>query len=337
MRKILPLILAVLTIALLIPSPVYASSNMDDKVVMGGSFVLNTGETLDGKLIVIGGTATVEEGATVKGDVILLGGQLSIRGTINGSMSLFGGAASLHETAVVDGDVRVTSSVLNKDDNATVKGKVIQGSNLPDGFIIPENAAPQTTTHSIDTDPIYKFLSTSLKVILFSIIMAILAILCALFFPKPMQRTVDAIVENPLLSIGTGLLTTIAAPIAFILLTITLILFPVAVLGALVLAVATFMGWIAIGMELGSRIAGMFKAKWPAAVSAGLGTLILTFVMDVIIQALQCLGWPIASIIMIIGLGGVILTRGGTHIVEHPSTTPPTGGINTTNSGEIPS
>jgi cytoskeletal protein CcmA (bactofilin family) len=336
MRKILPLILAVLTIALLIPSPVYASSNMDDKVVMGGSFVLNTGETLDGKLIVIGGTATVEEGATVKGDVILLGGQLSIRGTINGSMSLFGGAASLHETAVVDGDVRVTSSVLNKDDNATVKGKVIQGSNLPDGFIIPENATPKPTNNSIDTSPIFKFLTTSLHIIFISIGSAILALVLALFFAKPMQRTVDAIVENPLLAIGTGLLTAIAAPIAIILIAVTFILVPVSVLAVILLAVAMIMGWITIGMELGNRIAGLFKTKWPAAVSAGLGTLLLTLTME-IIGLIPCLGWSLIFVVAIIGLGGVILTRGGTHIVEHPSTTPPTGGINTTNSGEIPS
>ena len=65
-----------------------AAPTSDDKVVMGGSYVLEAGETLPGNLIVIGGNATIEEGATVSGDVILLGGQVSVSGVITGNLNL---------------------------------------------------------------------------------------------------------------------------------------------------------------------------------------------------------------------------------------------------------
>ena len=51
---------------------------LDDKVVFGESFTLESGETLDGSLIILGGVVLLEEGSFVMGDVVVLGGNLTI-------------------------------------------------------------------------------------------------------------------------------------------------------------------------------------------------------------------------------------------------------------------
>ena len=131
MNKLFSIVILCFVALFSLPSRVMAAPNSDDKVVMGGSYVLEAGETLPGNLIVIGGNATIEEGATVNGDVILLGGQVSISGLISGNLNLFGGSASLRDTAIVNGNAVVTSSVLNRSDGATIKGKVTEGNELP--------------------------------------------------------------------------------------------------------------------------------------------------------------------------------------------------------------
>ena len=150
--------------------------------------------------------------------------------------------------------------------------------------------------------------------------------LAALFFAEPMRRTAAALIESPLLAAGAGLLTVIAAPIVVVILCITLVLIPVSLLLCLALILATFLGWITVGMELGYRLSTVFKAKWHIAISAGLGTLLLTLVME-IVGRVPCIGWTLVFIIGILGLGAVILTRLGTRVFTQsipPTTSAPT-------------
>lgn len=313
MKKLLITAILVMMVLFSLPSRVMAAPVSEDKVVMGGSFVLKPDETLSGNLIVIGGNATIEENATVQGDIILLGGQVSVSGHVTGNLNLFGGSASLRDTAVVDGNAVVTSSVLNKTDSATIKGNVIEGSELPSGFILPDRIKANPPSDSTPESGILGFFWEVLSIFFSSVTAAILAMLAALFFAEPMRRTASALVESPLMAAGAGLLTVIAAPIVVVLMSITLVLIPVSILLALALILAAFLGWITVGMELGNRLAMVFKAKWHLAISAGLGTLLLTLVMEVV-GRIPCIGWTVVFVIGVLGLGAVILTRLGTRL-----------------------
>ena len=66
--------LLVLLLALALPGTAYARGLFEDKVVFGGNFTLESGETLDGALLVFGGTADLESGSTVAKDVVVMGG-----------------------------------------------------------------------------------------------------------------------------------------------------------------------------------------------------------------------------------------------------------------------
>ena len=88
MKKITQILIFVLVIsALLIPSTVSASGFRDDKVIFGGNFTLNEGETLNGDLVVFGGNVNLRTSSTVNGDTVVLGGNVSVDGTINTAIS----------------------------------------------------------------------------------------------------------------------------------------------------------------------------------------------------------------------------------------------------------
>ncbi len=57
-------------------NPPNLQSTSGDKLVLGGVYTLDSGETLTGSLIVLGGSVTLEAGSTVTGDVVLLGGSM---------------------------------------------------------------------------------------------------------------------------------------------------------------------------------------------------------------------------------------------------------------------
>jgi hypothetical protein len=101
-------------------------------------------------------------------------------------------------------------------------------------------------------------------------------------------------------------------------------LIPVSLLGILALIIAGVFGWIALGLEVGKRLASLFKMEWPLAVAAGLGTFLLSLVVNGI-GFIACIGWVAPFLVTIIGLGGVILTRFGTQ--NYPSLGTPASGM----------
>jgi hypothetical protein len=98
--------------------------------------------------------------------------------------------------------------------------------------------------------------------------------------------------------------------IATIVMTITCILIPVAVLVLIALGIAIPFGTIALGLEVGKRVSESFKQNWTPPLQAGVGTFILSLVSGVI-DIIPCVGWIVPFLIFSIGLGAVILTRFG--------------------------
>ncbi len=297
------------------PSTVSADSLQDDKVVLGGSYSLDSGETLDGSLVIIGGTASLAEGSTVTGDIVLTGGTLTAAGTINGNIVLIGGNAQLKGTVHVLGNMVSASSTVSQDEGAKIDGKIQDHATIP--FQLPfssgkpslPNTMPQVTTPKIDLS--HNPIMTAIGIGFRSFVLAILAMILSMFFPNAIKKISRAAMSAPIAAGGFGFLTAILAPLVLVLIAITLIGIPITILGALVLVFGVLLGWVAIGVEIGTRIADAFKSQWHIAVCAGVGTLLLTLVTETIAQ-IPCMGWIVPSLVGMLGLGAVILTRSGT-------------------------
>ncbi len=140
--------------------------------------------------------------------------------------------------------------------------------------------------------------------------MAALAVLVVMFWPEPTARAAEAVVGSPVAAGGLGLLTLIVVPAFLLVLLITILLSPVSLLGAILLVAAAAFGWIALGFEVGRRLAEAFNWELHPAAAAGIGTLVFTFVLGGIGQ-IPCLGFLVVLLGIALGLGGVLLTRFG--------------------------
>jgi hypothetical protein len=310
-------LLLILLAALAFPTAVLAAGVQPtppgDKVVLGDTYNLATGQTLDGNLAVFGGTVTIDQGATVNGDVFQAGGTLTIDGKVNGNLSALGGTVFLNQHAVITGDMSTVGGTLHRDSGATIQGKTVTGTQGPLTFTTPQ---PYSVRPFVNFQP----LADALWFFFRTIAVAALAMLLGLFLPNPLGRVGKAVVSQPVITGGMGLLTGILAPILLVLLAITLILIPVSLIGIFIVAIAVLFGWISIGLELGNRIAEAFKTTWQPAIAAGIGTFLLSLVVNGI-GFIPCIGWIAPTLVGLLGLGAVLLTRFGT--IPYPPPTMP--------------
>ncbi len=333
--KIAILTFVILLATLMTTSRASAQSTVGDKVVFGDTYRLGPNETLDGNLTILGGAVTLAENSLVKGNIALMGGALEINGTVDGNVSILGGSLSLGDTAMVRGNVTSMGGTLHQSEKAQVNGQIINGRLNPFSFIFPQGVTRPNILSNV-FQPIGSFLGYIANALL----MAALAMLVVMFLPKPTERVAQAVISQPAVTGGLGLLSIVVIPVLVILFTITLIFIPVALLVVLVTAAAIIFGWIALGFEVGKRMAAAFKFHWHDALVAGLGTLVLTLIVNGI-GKFPCIGWVAPFLVCIFSLGAVILTRFGRtsyplssaapiNVTPLPPTVPPAAPINDT-------
>jgi cytoskeletal protein CcmA (bactofilin family) len=299
----------------------------DDKVVFQGTYTLESGETLSGSLLVLGGIVEVEEGALVTGDVVVLGGNVKINGELRGSLVAVAGVVSISDSVVIEGDLIAPASVVQRDDGAEIRGQIITNTGP---ITIPSfPAIPDANDHQDDFaipafrfrdfnpfQPVLEFMGLVLQALLFSA----LAVVTMILAPSHMQRTRNALMQEPIVSGGFGLFTLVVlvAAILFLgLLSVLVITIPFTALAMLLLAVgvltAAGMGWFSIGAEIGERIANYFKQEWTPALHSGVGTFLLTVSIGLFgVIFLDFFGNLFGFLLLAVGIGAVLLTHFGT-------------------------
>lgn len=308
-KWILPVIFA-LSLCLIFASPVMAQSptpqpnggSQGDKVVLGETYRLQSGETLTGNLVVIGGTAAVENNASITGDIVLIGGTVNIEGTVNGNLVAAGGAITLGDRSVVNGDIVTAGASLKKSDTATVTGTITEQT--------PSVDLGQGTGWHFPWQTNENILSRLLAVTFESLAMAALAAVIGLVLPKQTQCIANTIRTEPLISGGVGLLFVVGSPILMVILIVTILLIPAALIYAIAFALGGLFGWVALGHFLGEKVANLIHVNWAEPVISGIGVLLLSLFVG-LFSLIPCVGWIIGFILGLLGLGAVALTKFG--------------------------
>jgi cytoskeletal protein CcmA (bactofilin family) len=308
---------SILAIVLALAAPVaaLAAGSQDGQVIFGGTFTLSAGQAIDGDLLVVGGVVTLEQGSSVHGDTVLFGGTISVDGEVDGSVAAMGGTVSVGPSAVIHGDLIRFGAVVSIDDAATIEGEVVseQTFDIPSldwRYMRPTFIPFRMWSYTVS--PVFSVLWFTARVLL----MAALAVLVVMFWPEPTRRVARAIVEQPLPSGGIGMLTVIVVPFLLLGLAITICLIPVSALGLVVFGAAALFGVVAAGLEVGQRIALMFRWELHPAAAAGLGTLVLSIVLGGFSE-LPCIGvfgWLAVFLVASLGVGAVVLTRFGSRL-----------------------
>ncbi len=298
--------LILLLLAGCVPIPLVS---LDQGLVIGQNYTLNSGNTLNHDLTVIGANAVLDQGSTVNGDVAVIGGNLSINGQVNGNVSAIGSDVSLDDHAVVTGSVDSVGASVHKSSQARVEGKTV--NNLP---ATPRITTLHTPAMQVSFDPI----TAPLMAIFQALALAALAVVLNLFAPRHMERAGRAAVDAPAASGGVGCLTILV----LVVMAITLILLPVSLLGFLAVGIAALFGWLALGLLVGRQIAVLLKQPWSDPVNAGAGTLVITLLAS-LLSIIPCIGWIGGALAGLVALGAAVLTRFGTQLYPSPYSAAP--------------
>lgn len=310
---------ALLAVLFLAPAvPVLADDGDPPQVYFGRDFTLESGERVDGDLIVFGGNVELEAESEVDGQVVAWGGDVEIAGTADGDVVVFGGDIYLAESAVVEGDLAVFGGEVEREEGAVVYGQqtVNPGNWEWDGPVVRPFPAVGRRGFSgpvFYSHPGIGAVLAVLRVIGVVIVMAGLAGVISLLWPRPVSRTGGVALQSPWPAFGVGLLTAVvvAALLASFCLT------PLGIIALIVAGVAAVFGWISLGVLVGERLfAG--RAAHPFWVAV-LGTALLTF-LGGLLDLIPCVGWIGAFLVICLGLGAAILTRLGT--VDYPGPSP---------------
>jgi cytoskeletal protein CcmA (bactofilin family) len=294
------------------------------RVIFGQSITLKSGETMDGNLVVFGGSAIIEEGATVNGDTLLFGGNLVVDGEVSGDVAIAGGAVTLGAGAHIHGNLSTVGATLTQADGSKVDGQIYNtatsttwvGTGSGTQPIPPAVALPLLQNLRVNWNPFSQALGAFGQ----ALGLALLAMLLMLFLAPNAQRVASAITAQPLTTGGLGLLTFVVAPLAIVILAVTIILIPAAILAVLALVVVGVFGWIAVGLEIGQRFTKAIHQDWHPAFSAGLGTFVLSLLSSALtgLPVLNCIGWLVPTLLGLAAVGAVIMTRFGTQTVIAP-------------------
>lgn len=318
-------IILVLGLLLVPTGVVFAQSGGGSVFLVGQNYTLGKGETLYGSIAVMGGNIQIEEEAVVNGSIVVFGGNINIAedtvtngsiavfggninisGEVNGDVVIFGGQATLTSTSTVYGDVSSIGGQVSQESGSRITGDV--NNNAPPVVDVPDRP---TTPITPDVDVRFNPFWEVAKVFGRAVGVALIGMLLALFLQPQLDRVSAAITSQPLIAGGYGLLAVIVVPVAMLIMTITLILIPIALLAGLILPLAWIFGMVALGQEVGDRFAKAINQVWAPVLSTGFGTFLLVLVVG-FVGLIPCVGWLASFLVTLVALGGVAMTWFGT-------------------------
>lgn len=309
--------------------PALAQGNEPGKLVVGGSYTLPSGQQIFGDFGVLGGSAVIEEGAAVNGDVMVAGGSLKISGRVNGDIAIFGGAVSLASTAHVTGDMVTFGGSVERSPGAVVTGTVGEGDafDLPgwSGFQFPGMGRSDMTTQTASAEGpgnwVLHFVWRVLRMGLFTLALVALAFVISLLWPRGIERLGGTVIEQPLLTLGVGLLTWILAVALVVIFALSLCLIPVALLLVLTLLIGVLVAWVVAAWLLGRKLMEVFKVSRATLVAEATFGMLALAILYFLVSVIPCTAFVVGTLIPSFGMGAIVLTRFGTRPYPYTAST----------------
>lgn len=231
-----------------------------------------------GDVTATGGNVVVAENATVAGAFEAAAGSVTVDGTV-GEAQIGAGSIRVGPSAVVEGDLRYGGN-LTVADGATIRGETIRDESIAAGPQLP--TVPWAGT-------LYGFLTNLL-----------LGALLLLLVPRFSSRVAAYGVDSPLRAGGIGLLALLLAPVIFVLLAITIVGIPIALLWLLAFLALAWIGSVYGAYLLGEGLLSLTEidSRWLA--------LVLGLVVVALVTQVPIVGGLFGLLVFLLGLGALV-------------------------------
>lgn len=213
-----------------------ASTVKGEALVAGASVHLAPGADLAGRVWLAGNDVTID--GKVRGTMKAYGRTITIAGDVQGPIVLSGERIEILSTAQIRGDVTYSSA----------QDIVIQPGARIDGKVVREPGVFQLPVPKIEIPG----LSAARPLLLFGLLAA--GALLYAVFPRYTLNTARLLEQAPFKSFGLGAALFFSAPPIILLLVITIIGIPLALVAAALYAVALLAGYLMAAFFLGERL-----------------------------------------------------------------------------------
>ncbi|MCA9596490.1 MAG: hypothetical protein KC776_24410 [Myxococcales bacterium] len=253
----------------------------EDRTVTGGNIRVEKNEVVR-DLTVMGGNADVL--GTVTGDLSVMGGSAVVRNgaRVKGDATVLGGALEVEDGARVDGDVGVLGGRLRRGKSAKIGGDV--SSREDGGFSLTR------TLRDVGS----AITRTALLFVFGAVLLALAT--------RRMESMQKEIAARPMRTFALGVVGVIVFGVLVVVLCVTIIGIPLAVIAALLGAFGTYAGIAAVLATAGGALA---HHKTPNAyVHLAIGCF-----GYLVLSSLPWIGGLVTAVVVLIGIGALVATR----------------------------
>jgi len=251
-------------------------------------------------LTVAAGTVFVQPRATVDGNAYLGAGSVRLAGVVAGDVYVGGGETVLE--GEVGGDVRVESGSLRIGPDARVGGEVRY--RLREGATPVVSPSAQIVGGMVPLEP-RPARGNGLGFFVFRLLAFVLSALAVVaLVPSAAAAATDEMRTRPAAALGVGLLWVVLVPVGVIVLAMTMVGIPLALMLAATFAMSLYLAPLVPGLWLGGvMLRGHDPSKRGGAVLLALaGGLVVAVVM-----AVPVIGFLVRAVAVCAGLGAFVL------------------------------
>lgn len=264
----------------------------------------------EGGIVEFGGDIVIGEEEVVNGDVVSFNGNVTVLGQVKGDIVSFLGNVTLSDNSLVTGDVVVFKGEVLKKDTAVIGGTIVANQNLGDfNFATPAN--PSQVNQNYRSHGTSSFFSSMLQLLGLLGLVA----LGASIFPRHLSTMSMELSKDIMRTLLIGLAAWIIYPFTMLVLILTIIGIPVAILMGILVPIIFLLGALVSSVALGSGrlrplLSNTFNwAKEPNILIEGL---LGIFVLWLVSQA-PIVGWLVIPVTGVFGLGVILTTKFGTN------------------------
>jgi hypothetical protein len=281
-----------------------------DVYVAGGTVTIES--SVGGSARVAGGNAEVTGAGSVTGNLSIAGGDVMILGPVKGNVHAAGGNVLID--AEIGGDVSTGAGTLELGPNARIAGKLKhRGPEIrrhPDaqvaGGIEKKEIRTRQTRRHVET--VTRDRSLSLGGWLWTLGLIGLAALLAAAFPGATKRLGGELRENTGLVFLLGFCALVGLPIFAIMLMVTIIGLPLALIVVLLYFLLLLLGYVAIAVVMGDLALNKYKAEMATQLGWRVGAAVLAMLALAVLGRIPFLGGLVIFAALLAGIGVIMLS-----------------------------
>jgi|GEM_PF-1636770 len=278
-----------------------------------------------GSIIKFGEPVVIKKGEVVDGDLLSFGGEVTVIGTVSGDVAIIGADLHLLPSGVIKGDIFTFGGSIHQQPGSEIRGQ--QVGVLPKDFRV-------YGPFPIFFSQFENLITFGIPLLFFVIISFLFLALAGFFVPRHIERIGEAIEAAPLKSILLGFAALVVALPLFILLFVTIIGIPVALIAQpIAYFAAGIMGFAGVSLFVGIKLrqgAGPSSGSPLSRIFLGAlvieGALILAWLFTLggrafapLFWLFYLIGWIVYLVALMAGLGAVIWTRFGIRPIVVPA------------------